>query len=353
MRSNVKRQDTMFKTPRCPSTKILATLGPASSSPAMLRKLYDAGLDAVRLNFSHGTNDEHAARIELVRGLNRKLRRHILILQDLKGNRIRIGRLKAPLELKKRQSVKLVQAEAAGGAGEIPFDYRGSLKVIKKGHFIYIDDGNIALEVKAAGRDSLTCEVKAGGLLKERKGVNIPLARLDFPLLSDGDREDIQFALEHRPDFIAQSFVRSKADLLAVARLVKPRLPACKIIAKIEAREAIRNLEEIIEASDGVMVARGDMGVMFPLWEVPMLQKRIIKLCNRLKKPVITATQMLETMTANAIPTRAEVSDVANAVLDGTDYVMLSAETAAGKFPAEAVRMMNQIVKYTEAHIPA
>ena len=188
----------MFKPPRCPRTKILATLGPASSSPAMLRKLYDAGLDAVRLNFSHGTSGEHAARIELVRALNRKLRRHILILQDLKGNRIRIGRLKAPLELKKRQLVKLVQAAEAGGAGEIPFDYRGSLKVIKKGCFVYIDDGNIALEVKAAGRDSLSCEVRAGGLLKERKGVNIPLARLDFPPLSDEDREDIQFALEHK-----------------------------------------------------------------------------------------------------------------------------------------------------------
>ncbi|MBI4351216.1 MAG: pyruvate kinase [Elusimicrobia bacterium] len=340
----------MTRTLRSPRTKILATLGPASSGPALLRKLYDAGLDAVRLNFSHGTSEEHAARIGLVRELNRKLRRHILILQDLKGNRIRIGRLKAPLELKKRQRVNLAPADAAGRRGDIPFDYRGSLKVIKKGHFIYIDDGNIALEVKTRGRDSLGCEVAAGGLLKERKGVNIPQARLDFPRLSGEDREDIEFALEHKPDFIAQSFVRSKADLLAVSRLVKPRLPSCKIIAKIEARESIANLEEIVEAADGVMVARGDLGVMFPPWEVPILQKRIIRLCNRLKKPVITATQMLETMTANPLPTRAEVSDVANAVLDGTDYVMLSGETAAGRYPAEAVRMMNQIVKYTEAH---
>jgi len=342
----------MTKTPRCPKTRILATLGPASSSPSMLRKLYAAGLDAVRLNFSHGANSEHAARVALVRELNRKLRRHILILQDLKGNRIRIGRLPAPLELKKRQRVVLVQANAAKRAGEIPFDYRGSLKVIKKGHFVYIDDGNIALEVKAVNRASLTCEVAAGGTLKERKGVNIPLARLDFPLLSGEDRADIAFGLTLKPDFIAQSFVRDAADVKAVARLVRPHLPGCKIIAKIEAREAIKNLEEIAGAADGIMVARGDMGVMFPLWEVPMLQKRIIKLCNRLGKPVITATQMLETMTANPIPTRAEVSDVANAVLDGTDYVMLSAETAAGKYPAEAVRMMNQIVKHTEACRP-
>ncbi|OGR68185.1 MAG: pyruvate kinase [Elusimicrobia bacterium GWC2_61_19] len=331
-------------------TRILATLGPACAAPAMLRKLYAAGLDAVRLNFSHGTPQDHEAGVKLVRELNRKLRRHILILQDLKGNRIRIGRLKTPLELKKRQRVTLIQADAAGKPGEIPFDYRGSLKVIKKGHLVYIDDGNIALEVKAPGRDSLTCEVTAGGLLKERKGVNIPLARLDFPLLSDEDRADIEFGVKHRLDFIAQSFVRSREDVSAVARLVKPRHPACKIIAKIEAREAVKNLEEIADAADGIMVARGDLGVMFPLWEVPMLQKRIIKLANRLGKPVITATQMLETMTASPVPTRAEVSDVANAVLDGTDYVMLSAETAAGKYPAEAVRMMDRIVKYTEAN---
>jgi len=337
----------MNKAPRCPKTKILATLGPASSSPAVLRKLYAAGLDAVRLNFSHGTNAEHAARVHQVRDLNRKLRRRVLILQDLKGNRIRVGSLKTPLELKKKQRVVLTQAPS-GRAGEIPFDYRGSLKVIKKGHFIYIDDGNIALQVKAVGRDSLACEVAAGGTLKERKGLNIPLAHLDFPLLSAEDREDIVFGLTLRPDFVAQSFVRNREDVLAVARLVKPADPGCKIIAKIEARESVANLEEIADAADGLMVARGDLGVMFPLWEVPMLQKRIIELCNRLHKPVITATQMLESMTANPIPTRAEVSDVANAVLDGTDYVMLSAETAAGKYPAQAVRMMNQVIKYTE-----
>ena len=338
----------MHKTIRTPRTKILATLGPSSSSPAVLRKLFEAGLDAVRLNFSHGTLAGHEANINLVRELNRKLRRKILILQDLKGNRIRIGGLKKPLDLKKKQRVTLVQADTAHAAGEIPFDYRGSLKVIKKGYFIYIDDGNIALEVKAAGRNSLSCEVTAGGTLKERKGVNIPLAHLDFPLLSDEDRADIDFGIRHGVDFIAQSFVRSAEDVLAVARLVKPRLPSCRIISKIEAREAVGNLEEIVSASDGIMVARGDMGVMFPLWEVPVLQKRIIKLCNRLGKPVITATQMLETMTTKPIPTRAEVSDVANAVLDGTDYVMLSAESAAGSYPAEAVRMMNHIVKYTE-----
>ena len=336
-----------MKTIRHPKTKILATLGPASSSPAVLRRLFDAGLDAVRLNFSHGTPEEAAARAKLVREINSRRRRHITILQDLKGNRIRIGRLEAPVELKRRQAVRLLQP-GARGAG-IPFDYAGSLKVIKKGHFIYIDDGNIALEVKAAGRDSLSCEVAVGGLLKERKGVNIPAAHLDFPVLSAEDRADLEHGIALKCDFIAQSFVRSKAELLAVAAIVRPRLPGCKIIAKVEAREAIDNLAEIIRAADGIMVARGDMGVMFPVWEVPVLQKRIIAACRRAGKPVITATQMLESMTESPVPTRAEVSDVANAVLDGTDYVMLSAETASGKYPVEAVRMMNNVIRHTES----
>ena len=339
----------MTKIPRVPRTKILATLGPASSAPAVLRRLFSAGLDAVRLNFSHGAHADHAARAAQVRALNARLRRRVTVLQDLKGNRIRVGDLKAPVALARRQRVRLIQAEAPGKAGEIPFDYRGALSVVRKGHFVYIDDGNIALEVKAVGRDSLACEVAAGGLLKPRKGINIPLAHLDFPPLSEEDRADIEFGLTLKPDFVAQSFVRSAEDVRAVARLVKPALPGCRIVAKIEAREAIRRLEEIVDASDAVMVARGDLGVMFPIWEVPILQKRIIRMCRRLGKPVITATQMLESMTEHPVPTRAEVSDVANAVLDGTDYVMLSAETAAGKYPAEAVRMMNQVVKYTEA----
>ncbi|MCX5785244.1 MAG: pyruvate kinase [Elusimicrobia bacterium] len=331
-----------------PKTKIVATLGPASSAEGILRQMMVCGLDVVRLNFSHGTAQTHSANIRLVCALNKKYRRHIRVLQDLKGNRIRIGRLNAPVELKKKQAVALVQARTTAKSGEIPFDYSGSLKVIKKGHFIYIDDGNIALKVNAVGRDSLKCEVAAGGRLLERKGVNIPEASLDFPLLSEEDRADIKFGVSERCDYIAQSFVRSKAEVLAVRRLVKPLLPDCKIIAKIEACEAIANLDEIIEAADGIMVARGDMGVMFPVWEVPILQKRIIRKCNLAGKPVITATQMLESMTEHQIPTRAEVSDVANAVLDGTDYVMLSAETAAGKHPVEAVRVMNQIIKYTE-----
>ena len=338
----------MMKKVRHPRTRILATLGPASSSRAVLRGMYDAGLDAVRLNFSHGTNEEADARVNLVRDLNRKLRRRVTILQDLKGNRIRIGRLKAPVPLKKGQTLTLVQGGRHSGT-EIPFDYRGSLKVIKKGCMVYIDDGNIALEVRSVGRDSLSCTVTAAALLKERKGVNIPLARLDFPLLSAEDRADIDFGVSRRVDMIALSFVRSAGEMAAFRELVKPRLPGCLLVAKIEAREAIDNLDGILEYSDAVMVARGDMGVMFPLWQIPLLQKRIIRRCNEAGKPVITATQMLESMTAAPLPTRAEVSDVANAVLDGTDYAMLSAETAAGKYPVQAVRVMNEIIRETES----
>lgn len=331
-----------------PKTGIIATLGPASASTIILRNMFRSGLDAARFNFSHGTRGEHALKIKLVRDLNRKTRRHIRLLADLKGNRIRIGALKKPLALKKRQNISLIQGlEATNG---IPFDYTGKLTRIKKGFLIYIDDGSICLEVLNVAARTVKCAVVTPGLLKERKGVNIPQADLDFPVLNPQDRMDLDFAIANKFDIIAQSFVRSKADILSVKNIVKAKLPRTMVIAKIEAREAIENIDEIIKASDGIMIARGDMGVTFPVWQIPVLQKRIIKKCNLLKKPVITATQMLESMTEHQTPTRAEVSDVANAILDGTDYVMLSGETAAGRYPAETVRMMNEIIKYTEAN---
>ena len=194
----------------------------------------------------------------------------------------------------------------------------------------------------------LRLKVMVGGLLKENKGVNIPGARLRFPAIAEEDKIDIQFGIENKLDYIAQSFVRNKKDILMVNSLVKRQLPDCLIIAKIECQEAIRNIDEIIQVSDGIMIARGDMGISVPIYEIPIIQKQIIKKANQAKKPVITATQMLESMTENLIPTRAEVTDVANAILDGTDFVMLSAETAVGRYPAEAVEMMNQIIKFTE-----
>jgi pyruvate kinase len=330
-------------------TKIIATLGPASSSAPVLRGMFAAGLDVARFNFSHGSRPETLACVKLLKALNKARRRSIKLLADLKGNRIRIGELKEPLRLIKNQTVLLVRGKACAEGG-IPFDYRGEMSRIKKGFFVYIDDGNICLEVTGTAKDSLRCSVRVPALLKSRKGVNIPLASLDFPVLNPEDRSDLSFAIAQDFDYIAQSFVRSRADVLAVVKVVRAAGSRAKIISKIEAREALVNIDEIIEASDAIMIARGDMGVTFPIWQIPMFQKRIIMKCNSRRKPVITATQMLESMTEHKLPTRAEVSDVANAILDGSDYVMLSGETAAGKYPVETVRMMNEIIKYTEAN---
>ncbi len=333
-----------------PKTKIIATLGPSSSTETVLRKMMLSGLDVARLNFSHGSHKNHLDKVKLIRKLNKKYRRHIKILQDLKGNRIRIGRLKGskPLLLKTRQTVYLSKENIKSSGRTIHFDYRGSLKPLKKGFLIYIDDGNICLKIKKTLKTKVETEVIAGGFLKERKGVNIPEARLDFPLLNEDDIKDLKFAVKHKPDYIALSFVLSEKEIIAVKTILKTLLPHCKIIAKIEAREAVKNIDKIIEAADGIMIARGDMGISFPIYQIPIIQKLIIKKCNLKKKPVITATQMLESMTERVQPTRAEVSDVANAILDGTDAVMLSGETAAGKYPVEAVKMMNEIIKHTE-----
>ncbi len=332
-------------------TKIIATLGPASSSPPVLRKMILAGLDVVRLNFSHGAHAEHKSRIRLVRELNKKYRRNIKILGDLEGYRIRIGSLKNPVELKKRQVIYLRQGPGASGDNVVPFDYTGDLKDIKKGRYIYIDDGNIALLVRGHKNKCLETKVIVGGILKPHKGVNIPGATLKFSGVREKDKLDIKFCIENRLDYIAQSFVRSKKDILEVRRLLKPGAYNPKIIAKIENREGIKNIGGIISVSDGIMVARGDMGVSLPIYEVPLVQKRIIQECKKAGKFVIVATQMLESMTENLRPTRAEVSDVANAIIDGVDYVMLSAETAVGSYPVETVGMMNQIIKFTEGNL--
>jgi pyruvate kinase len=333
-----------------PKTKIVATLGPASANATVLRKMFVAGLDVVRLNFSHGTHAQHAAAIELVRSLNKKYRRHIRIMQDLEGFRIRVGRFKGAKtrELKRHSTVWLANDPAASGPKIIPFDYAGDLTRIKRGQLVYIDDGNLALKVKESSATSLKCVVVEGGVLKERKGINMPGADLQFGAMTAKDKKDLQFGIAHRVDYVALSFVRDANDVAEVAEILKPRLPKCGIVAKIENRQAIDNIDAIIKAADGIMIARGDMGVAIPIYEVPIVQKHIIRKCNAAHKFVITATQMLEHMTEHSRPTRAEVTDVANAILDGTDYVMLSAETAAGKFPSESVAMMNEIIKFTE-----
>lgn len=331
-------------------TKIICTLGPVSSSEPVLRKMMLAGMDVVRLNFSHGTHQILLGRIGTVQLLNKKYRRSIKILGDLQGHRIRVGDLAAPVKLKKHRTIWLSRQNVEGADGKIPFDYEGPLDVIKNGQYIFIDDGNIALEVTGRTKNALKTKVVVGGLLKEHKGINIPGAELNFGCISPKDIQDILFCKKHGIEYIAQSFVRTAKDISDV-RNVLGADSKCKVIAKIENREGIKNIDEIIKVSDGIMVARGDMGVSLPIHEIPVMQKMIIKKCNKVKKFVITATQMLESMTENLRPTRAEVSDVANAIIDGTDFVMLSAESAVGKYPVETVRMMNNIIKFTEGYL--
>jgi pyruvate kinase len=337
-----------------PRTKIVATLGPASNSYTVLRKMIRAGLDVVRLNFSHGTHEQHAKSVDLVRQINKKYRRHIRIMQDLEGFRIRIGHFDGEKTrvLTNRSTVWLTNDRQAQGPKTIPFDYLGDLRRIKPGQMIYIDDGNLALRAEDVRAGSIRATVIEGGILKERKGINMPGANLAFQAMTEKDKQDLQFGLQHRVDYVALSFVRNAADVRAAAKIVKPSLPRCQIVAKIESRQAIRNIDEIIATADGIMIARGDMGVAIPIYEVPIVQKKIIRKCNAAGKFVITATQMLEHMTESTRPTRAEVTDVANAIVDGTDFVMLSAETAAGRYPYESVRMMNDIIKFTEKSLP-
>jgi len=337
-----------------PKTKIIATLGPASNNYTVLRKMVRAGLDVVRLNFSHGTHEQHLESVRLVRRINKKYRRAIRIMQDLEGFRIRIGSFGSGTTrvLKNHSVVWLTNDMQARGPQTIPFDYTGDLRRIRPGQMIYIDDGNLALRAESVHADSIRATVIEGGVLKERKGINMPGANLAFKGMTEKDRQDIQFAIRHEVDYVALSFVRDADDVREAAGMVKPSLPDCQIVAKVESRTAIRNIDDIIEAADGVMIARGDMGVAIPVYEVPIVQKQIIRKCNAAGKFVITATQMLEHMTESTRPTRAEVTDVANAIIDGTDFVMLSAETAVGKYPYESVLMMNEIIKFTEKSLP-
>jgi pyruvate kinase len=337
-----------------PRTKIIATLGPASSNYTVLRKMFTAGLDVVRLNSSHASHQQHTDSINLVRRLNAKYRRHIRIMLDLEGFRIRVGRFRGSKTrlLKHRTTVWLANDVQARGPKTIPFDYKGDLTPIRPNQLIYIDDGNLILRVKSVSGNKIKALVVEGGILKQRKGINIPDANFAFEGITAKDKKDIAFGVKQGVDYIALSFVRDADDVRQAAALIRPGLPHCGIVAKIESRQAIKEIDAIIEAADGIMIARGDMGIAVPIEEVPIIQKRIIRKCNTAGKFVITATQMLEHMTEHSRPTRAEVTDVANAIIDGTDFVMLSGETAVGGFPFESVQMMNQIIKFTEESMP-
>jgi len=332
-------------------TRIICTLGPASNTSAVLKRLIAAGMDVARLNFSHGSHKTHKQCIDTIRRLNKGRRRKIKILQDLEGYRIRVGLFKGPrksIELIKGGLVTLINQPVTNKKGVIPFDYTGPMAELKAGRHIFIDDGNIALKVKGRGAGGIKAEVLVPGIVKEHKGVNIPDIDLKFDGLTDKDKSDLLFGIANKVDFIAQSFVRNKDDVLSVREFIKQNKFNCPLIAKIENLQGIENLDGILEVCDGIMIARGDLGVSLPIYEVPFVQKTIIKKCGSHRAFVITATQMLESMTENVHPTRAEVSDVANAIIDGSDYVMLSAETAAGRHPVEAVRMMSDIIRFTE-----
>ncbi|MBI9017276.1 MAG: pyruvate kinase [Phycisphaerae bacterium] len=331
--------------------KIICTLGPSSASIPILRKMIEAGMNVARLNFSHGTHKTHQKTIDNIRKINKNSRKKIKILQDLEGFRIRVGLFKGPrkaIELVKDSTVTLIKEPVTDKKNTIPMDYEGSLADIKVGCSIFIDDGNLALKVKSHTKNAIKAMVIVGGILKEHKGINIPGVSLQFDCLTEKDKRNLLFGIKNKVDYVAQSFVRNKDDILSVRDFMKAHKYKCPLIAKIENQQGIDNIDEILDVSDGIMIARGDMGVSLPIYQVPMVQKMIIRKCSTHRTFAITATQMLESMTENLRPTRAEVSDVANAILDGTDYVMLSGETAAGRHPVATVEMMKNIVTYTE-----
>ncbi|MDQ6886030.1 MAG: pyruvate kinase [Gemmatimonadota bacterium] len=327
-------------------TKIVCTIGPSSQSRDALRGLMAAGLNVARINFSHGTHEVHAEVIGTIRALASELGRPVAILGDLQGPRIRVGDLPGPVMLETGADVTLVP-EAAAGPGELPVTYDDIALDVSVGDRILMDDGLLDFVVLEVEPPRVRARVVVGGQLRSHKGMNLPGVSVSAPSITGKDREDIAFAVAHGVDYLALSFVRRAEDIASLRALVPRNILVC---AKIEKDTALENIESILRASDVVMVARGDLGVELPFEEVPIAQKRIIALANALGRPVITATQMLESMVTNPRPTRAEASDVANAILDGTDAVMLSAETAAGAYPRLAVTAMTRIITEIESH---
>ncbi len=339
--------------------KIVCTLGPSSGTKPLIRKLINAGMDVARLNFSHGDHESHLAMINLIRECSRELGKPVAILQDLQGPKLRVGKLPADgVELSANSIVRLFQIgdhseQFEGSEIALPLDVPNLTKAVKPGNRILLDDGKLELQVTKVDDSYVETRVILGGVLKSHKGVNLPGADLGIPRFTEKDRLDLAFGLSNAVDYVAISFVDSAEDIRGVKKIISEMNPArakTPIIAKLERPLAIKNLHEIVHVAEGVMVARGDLGVETSPALVPIVQKEIIQMANRHAKLVITATQMLESMIDNPRPTRAEASDVANAVFDGTDAVMLSAETASGKYPVESVKMMVSIIQEAEKH---
>jgi pyruvate kinase len=331
-------------------SKIVCTIGPASCSPRMISRLLQAGMDVARLNFSHGTHSEHAQNIATLRTAAVEQEKPIAILADLQGPKIRTGPLAGsrPVQLRAGQRFVITTARVLGDTTRVSTTFRPLPSEVHRGDRILLSDGLIELRVLQVRSPEVICEVVNGGALGEHKGINLPGIKLRVPALTPKDREDLAFALKHGANYIAVSFVRRPEDVLLAKSLVRRAGKTTPVIAKLEKPEAIENLDDILRASDGVMVARGDLGVEMSPERVPVVQKTIIARARHFRRPVITATQMLESMTENPRPTRAEASDVANAIFDGSDAVMLSAETASGKYPVEAVSMMARIIEEAE-----
>ena len=336
-------------------TKIVATVGPASNTYERLGMLIREGVDVFRLNFSHGAHEEHLAVVNTVRRLNKDLRTNVGLLQDLQGPKISLGEVEGGgVEIKPGDKIKLVCGEKEiSTATRLSTIYLGLARDVKPGDQILIDDGKIELKVLATDRDKeVDVEVVYGGLVKPRKGINLPDSEVSAPSMTEKDIEDLKFGMEHDVDWVALSFARKAEDIRFIKRLIAEAGKTTRVVAKIETPDGLRNIDEIIALADAVMVARGDLGVEVKMEEVPMAQKMIIEKCNRAGKPVIVATQMMESMITAPRPTRAETSDVANAVIDGADAVMLSAETAVGQYPAEVIRSMVATILSVESRSP-
>ena len=331
-------------------TKIIATVGPASSSEAMLRQMIEAGVNIFRVNFSHGTYDEIHAIITAIRNLNRRMNVNIGILADLQGPKIRIGKVKNnSVHLVEGKNILFTGKECIGDASRLYITYRHFPADVTPGEKILINDGKFLLEVISTNRkDEVKAKILQGGVLTSNKGVNLPNTRISLPCLTEKDLRDLEFALENNVEWIGLSFVRSVTDIVDLKEIIRRKKKHARVVAKIEKPEAIREIDNIIDLSDAIMVARGDLGVELPMEQVPLIQKMLVNKCIQASRPVIIATQMMESMIENFAPTRAEVNDVANAVMDGADAVMLSAETSVGKFPVQVIENMRKIVAQAE-----
>lgn len=330
-------------------TKIVATIGPVTANEKMLTELVKAGMNVVRMNFSHGDFAEHQPKVDLARKVSKKLGMPVGLLQDLSGPKFRIGEFyQERVQLKAGELITLTPEKIVGDEKRVHINYPTLAEELKPGNLVMVDDGKKKFEVVEIKGKDVVCKILVGGDTKGRRGVNLPGAYLKVSSLTDKDKKDLEFGIKNKVDFVAFSFVRRPEDVIELRELLKKGKSDAMIISKIETQEAVENFDAILELSDGIMVARGDLAVEIPAEDVPMVQKMIIKKCNKSGKPVITATQMLESMIKSPVPTRAEVSDIANAILDGTDAVMLSEETTLGEHPVEAVKVMTRVAQRIE-----